>query len=115
MEAELSRADKALLEVFRKKGDLPEIVTTRNADGAVAPKGPLLRLGIQRKGHKGKTVTLVHGLKVLSVDERMALCSEIKTALGIGARFVEEVLELQGDQRQRAADWLANRGFRCTM
>ena len=112
MEAELSRADKALLEVFRKKGNVQEI-STHDISGAELPKGPLLKLGIQRKGHKGKTVTLVHGLKELSITERMELCSDIKSALGIGARFVEAILELQGDQRQRASDWLISRGFRC--
>lgn len=110
MEAELSRADKALLEEFRKKGTCQSI-TTPDSDGKTS--GPLLKLVIQRKGHRGKTVTLVHGLKESSMTERMQLCSEIKTALGIGARFVETVLELQGDQRQRAAEWLEGHGFRC--
>ncbi len=109
MEAELGKADKALLEEFRKNCDI-SLTWSGAASGG---KGPLLTLAMQRKGHGGKTVTNVTGLSGLEMQARMEICSDIKTALGIGARFVDSVLELQGDQRQRAAAWLEARGFRC--
>ena len=109
MEAGLGKDDKALLEEFRKNGDI-SLTWSGAGNGR---KGPLLTLAVQRKGHGGKTVTNVTGLSGLEMEARMELCSEIKAALGIGARFVDSVLELQGDQRQRAAAWLEARGFRC--
>lgn len=116
MEAGLSRADKAMLDAFKKAGAVPASIGSSKAkDEEETPSGPKLTLVVQRKGHKGKTVTLVHGLKDLSTEERMILCSEVKTALGIGARFVEAVLELQGDQRKRAADLLESKNFRCSI
>ena len=112
LESELSSADKALLGEFRKNGNLPESIGTDKKPEEPA-KGPVLKFVIQRKGHKGKTVTLVHGFKEMGTGDRMLLCSDVKTALGIGARFVEAVLELQGDQRTRAAAWFEAKNFQC--
>mgnify|MGYP001426139307 CR=1 FL=1 len=72
-----------------------------------------LTLAVERKGRGGKTVTIVRGLKGLDTAALMAINAEIKTALGIGARFTDAVLELQGDQRQRAAAWFENKNFSC--
>jgi len=108
----LSPADQALLKEFAAKGGgLPPGI---GRDGkVVVAKGPQVTLVIQKKGHKGRVVTLAHGLKELTFTEQMELCHAIKTALGIGARFVDGVLELQGDQRQRASEWLSARQYRC--
>ena len=109
----LSPADQALLKEFAAKGDgLPPGIG-RDGTAEAIPKGPLVTLVIQKKGHKGRVVTLAHGLKELTFTEQMELCHAIKTALGLGARFVDGVLELQGDQRQRASQWLSERQFRC--
>ncbi|MCQ2396883.1 MAG: hypothetical protein MJ106_04205 [Lentisphaeria bacterium] len=53
------------------------------------------------------------GLSDLELPEQMELCSRVKNALGIGARFLEGVLELQGDQVQRAKEWFAKENFTC--
>ncbi len=114
MEADLSKADKTLLAEFRAKGEVQSIGwasvgTSSTEKGA----GKLLKLAQQRKGHNGKTVTLVYGFKEFSLEERMLVCNKAKKELGIGARFVEDVLELQGDQRERATKWFEAHGFRC--
>lgn len=112
MEAELSRADKALLEKFRNSGDVQSIGWTGGTASTVKSSSKTLKFSIQRKGHNGKTVTNVHGLKEFSLEERMAICGNVKKELGIGARFVDDVLELQGDQRERASKWFEAHGFR---
>ena len=110
--AELSSEDLALLEAFG--GDKAVLVTgsSKKAEDMPMVKGRL-SFNIQRKGKGGKTVTLVHGLQELELLEQMALCSRVKNALGCGARFENGVLEIQGDQRQRAQDWFAKQGFKC--
>jgi translation initiation factor 1 len=69
------------------------------------PKGPKLSFAVERKGRGGKTVTLVRGLAELELARQMELCSRLRAALGVGGRFVDGILELQGDQRERAAKW----------
>ena len=63
----------------------------------------------ERKGHGGKTVTLVQGLPG-SLRETMA--DQMKKALGCGARVDGENVVLQGELVERAARWLAKHGAR---
>ena len=105
----LSEEDRKLLEAFGGAAGL----SVGHEDAPTQPKGPRVSFNIQRKGKGGKTVTLVHGLKDLELTEQMTLGSQIQKALGIGARFEDGVLQLQGDQRERAAEWFAKHGFRC--
>lgn len=103
----LSKEDLALLKAFG--GEI-----TVGKDRPTTPKSRgMLSFQIQRKGKGGKTVTNVLGLSDLELPEQMELCSRVKTALGIGARFLEGVLELQGDQIQRAREWFAKENFTC--
>ena len=75
-------------------------------------RGPAVSLSLQRKGKGGKTVTHIHGFDELDLVARMELAKDLGRALGTNARFREEAMELQGDQRERAAAWLSERGFR---
>lgn len=103
----LDRADQELLRAFAADG--PQ--TLEFQTGKVA-RGPLVTLAIQRKGKGGKTVTHLRGLLELDMGGRMELARDIGRGLGTNARFLDDLLELQGDQRERAAAWLAERGFR---
>lgn len=107
--AGLAPEDRELLQAFG--GDSADSLAFRTGTGK-APQGPLVSLAIQRKGKGGKTVTHVRGLAELPLAERMELSRDIGRNLGTNARFLDDLLELQGDQRDRATAWLAERGFR---
>lgn len=109
----LSDEDLALLKEF--SGGSITAVGKESAEPVNAARKNKGRLSfnIQRKGKGGKTVTNVRGLERLDIREQMELCSQAKSALGCGARFLEGVLEIQGDQRARAAQWLAKQGYDC--
>jgi translation initiation factor 1 (eIF-1/SUI1) len=102
----LDREDQELLKAFGGDGQVLRF------DAKGAAKGPMLSFGIQRKGKGGKTVTHIHGLADLGMMERMELARDLGRALGTNARFNEDVLEVQGDQRARAIEWFAGRGYR---
>ena len=61
----------------------------------------------ERKGHGGKTVTLVQGLPNSLRD---AVADKMKRALGCGARVDGEAVVLQGELVERACEWLAKNG-----
>jgi len=61
----------------------------------------------ERKGHGGKTATVVDG--VLPA-QRETLAGEMKKAFGCGARVEGESIVLQGDIADRACTWLEKRG-----
>jgi translation initiation factor 1 len=60
-----------------------------------------------RKGHGGKTVTVVTGAQPAARD---ALCTEMKRALGCGARVDGGDIVLQGDLVDRAIAFLGTKG-----
>ncbi|MBR6471818.1 MAG: translation initiation factor [Victivallales bacterium] len=106
--AALSKEDRKLLDAFGGQS------LSLGGDGTPGkPRGPHVSFNIQRKGKGGKTVTLVYGLQELELAEQMSMCSQIQKGLGTGARFEDGILQIQGDQRERAKEWFAKRGFRC--
>jgi translation initiation factor 1 len=65
----------------------------------------------ERKGHGGKTATIVTGLGLATRDlERLA--KALRRALGCGASVDGDRLVVQGDQALRVQAWLAAQGAR---
>lgn len=60
-----------------------------------------------RKGHGGKTVTVVNGIAPHTLD---GMCTEMKKALGVGARIEDGAVVLQGDLVDRAIAFLEKKG-----
>lgn len=60
-----------------------------------------------RKGHGGKTVTVVTGIAPHALE---SLCSEMKRALGCGARVEDGAVVLQGELVDRAVTFLEKKG-----
>lgn len=104
----LSKEDQELLAAFAGAGAF-----SVGHEAPEKPHGPRLSFNIQRKGKGGKTVTLVYGLQKLELAEQMTLGTQLQKALGVGAHFEEGVLQIQGDQRERARAWFAKHGFDC--
>ena len=72
-----------------------------------APARAVVRL--ERKGRRGKEVTVVEQL-ALSAEERLVWLSEMQRSLGCGGGDEEGALVLQGDQRRRVVAYLRERG-----
>lgn len=64
----------------------------------------------ERKGHGGKTVTVIDGAAIARVDDLAALAKTLRKALGAGARVEGGKLLVQGDQRDAACAWLTKQG-----
>lgn len=99
--AKLDPEDQKLLHAFSHDDNVGSAV-----------RGLTVKLSIERKGRGGKTVTVLRGLEEVDVLDQMEICRQLRTHLGTGGRFDEGVMELQGDQRKRAADWLQAQGYR---
>ena len=65
----------------------------------------------ERKGHGGKTVTVVDGL-ALPAAKTEALARAMRKALGCGSWVDEGRVVLQGDRADAAAVWLTRHGAR---
>lgn len=64
-------------------------------------RGGEVRILLDRKGRKGKTVTLVTGLRH-DPDTMKEIAHHLKEQCGTGGTVKEGNIELQGDQRKRA-------------
>ncbi|PIE54044.1 MAG: translation initiation factor [Dethiosulfovibrio peptidovorans] len=72
-------------------------------------RGQRAGLRIERKGRRGKTVTVVEAL-VLLPEALAQVARELRKALGCGSSVEDGAVVLQGDNRDRIASWLRARG-----
>ncbi len=75
-----------------------------------APPKAVVRM--ERAGRNGKEVTVIEQL-ALSAKERETWLKQLKGALGCGGSIEEEgALVIQGDHRERVAEWLKKQGVK---
>ena len=74
------------------------------------PRDGIVRLLRDRKGRGGKTVTLIAGLGG-SPSALAALASDLKRLCGTGGTLRGDVVEIQGDHRERLRAELERRGY----
>lgn len=79
-----------------------------------ASQGKPVVVRYERKGHGGKEMTRLERLELKPADLTKWL-KEAKQALGCGGVVDGDTILLQGDQRERAAAWLAKRNIRTTV
>ncbi|HEY65217.1 MAG TPA: translation initiation factor [Caldilineae bacterium] len=75
------------------------------------PSEQTVRIGIERKHRRGKTVTVISGLR-LPVAELRQLGKSLRRLCGAGGTVKKGVIEVQGDHRERIAQTLRERGYR---
>ncbi|MHB9022777.1 MAG: translation initiation factor [Armatimonadota bacterium] len=106
----------ALAELLQAKGFAPSSAPEpappapppNRQDAALAKQGKLV-LRREKKGRKGKTVTIVSGLTLPSRDLE-ELARTLRKALGCGSTIESGTLVLLGDITDRAARWLREHG-----
>jgi translation initiation factor 1 len=63
------------------------------------PQGDgIVRVSLDTKGRKGKGVTLIKGLPLISKDLKV-LAKELKQKCGVGGSVKDSTIEIQGDHR----------------
>ncbi len=70
-----------------------------------------VRVRLERKGRKGKTVSIITGVKSPEAGKR-GLLKHLKGKLGCGGAVKGADLEIQGDQRERLVALLNELGYR---
>lgn len=82
----------------------PDILATIEAGSVETEesfKPTPLTFRCEKKGRKGKTVTLLLGSETWPDEEREKLLKKLKTTLGTGAVYDPPEIVIQGDQRKR--------------
>ena len=101
-----SRAD----DLVYSTGPVKPVAEKSNSDAPVHSAMLIAMLRIERKGHGGKTVTLVE-MRGIAVQEVLNLAKELKAACGTGGTVRGQIVELQGDKRESVDKFLRNKGI----
>lgn len=75
------------------------------------PRDGVVRVMLDRKGRGGKAVTLVMGIPG-EVDEIAALGQALRKLCGAGGAVKDDVIEVQGDHRDRIIARLTTLGYK---
>ena len=73
------------------------------------PSDGIVRVSRETSGRRGKTVTVIRGLRP---GELQAVASDLKRLCGSGGAAKDGVVEIQGDQRARVVSRLESQGYR---
>jgi predicted translation initiation factor SUI1 len=86
-------------------------IATETAKKGIKTSAPVVRLGRETKGRRGKGVTTVSDLPL---DEAgvLELAAKLKQRCGTGGTVKEGRIEIQGDQRDRLTAVLEGMGYR---
>ena len=73
----------------------------------------LLKINIskQKKGKKGKTITLIKGLTIYNETKVKELLKKMKVFCGTGGALIGDDIQLQGDMVNKSIEFLRDEGF----
>jgi len=83
----------------------------RNVTQASAPSQQKVYIRLDRKGRGGKSVTLIEGLPISSVEKELLL-KQLKSRLGTGGAIKDSNLEIQGDHRDTIMAYLEGLNYK---
>ena len=107
------KAQKKMHDFADLRSILPDVIQIELAkmeieerkNGSHDGKGKIVRVTLDRKGRKGKTVTLVEGLQH-NPQTIQDIARILKEYCGAGGTVKGKTIEIQGDQRTKVADRL---------
>ena len=70
-----------------------------------------INISKQKKGKKGKTITLIKGLAIRNAIEVKGLLKKMKVFCGTGGTIIGEDIQLQGDMVNKSIEFLRKEGF----
>ena len=70
-----------------------------------------INISKQKKGKKGKTITLIKGLGIENEYQIKELLKKMKVFCGTGGTLIDNNIQLQGDMVIKAIDFLRKEGF----
>ena len=70
-----------------------------------------INISKQKKGKKGKTITLIKGLSIRNEIEVKELLKKMKVFCGTGGTLIGEDIQLQGDMVNKSIKFLRKEGF----
>ena len=93
------------------QGDLRKQSTDTKGMKSLPPREQTVYLHRDSKGRHGGSVTLVKNL-ILSPEDRKDLAKKLKGLCGSGGTVKDDVIEIQGEHREKIAAALVKMGYK---
>lgn len=81
------------------------------SDEAIPESDGFVRITLDRKGRKGKGMTILSGIP-LAEKELKVLAKELKQKCGVGGAVKNHTIEIQGDQRDLLEGLMQKKGYK---
>ena len=91
--------------------DNHENKTEETAEVNTFNKRSKINISKQKKGKKGKTITLIKGLGTEDEILLKELLKKIKVFCGTGGSLIDNDIQLQGDMVSKSIEFLSKEGF----
>ena len=92
-------------------GYIRPVVYLGDGEMGLFPGNNPVRVRLERKGRKGKSVSVIEGVLSPPLGKE-ALLKYLKSKLGTGGAVKGDDLEIQGDQRDRIVELLVELGYK---
>jgi translation initiation factor 1 len=96
--------------VYSTNADFDYETDRKEEEDTLAPEDQHLKVSIDRKKRKGKTVTLVQGF-VGKEEDLKELGRHLKSKCGVGGSVKEGEIILQGDWKEKVLKLLSDGGY----
>ena len=91
--------------------DNQEKISEKTSKADTFNKGSKISISKQKKGKKGKTITLIRGLGTQDEILLRELLKKIKVFCGTGGTLIDKNIQLQGDMVSKSIEFLRKEGF----
>ena len=91
--------------------DNQEIKSEKKASADTFNKRSKINISKQKKGKKGKTITLIGGLGTEDEILLKELLKKMKVFCGTGGTLIDSNIQLQGDMVSKSIEFLRKEGF----
>ena len=104
----------ASLDISFSQSEVDAFESQKKQEAASKPKFPggLVRVRLEKKGRGGKSVTVFYDFEKHQQGKLPELLKGLKKTIATGGKISDNGLELQGDQRKKAALWLIDQGYK---
>lgn len=89
--------------------DVGRIKPTENPKAKKPTSDSIIRISREKKGRGGKEVSIISGFN-LDASELKAMSKKLKQLCGTGGTVKDGVIEIQGDHRDKLADFIRKAG-----
>lgn len=111
MSSKSNKSQKSKKIAYQEFGNIDNSDALERTVPDLPPQQQNIRIQSTRSGKKGKTVTVITGFQH-NKETLTKLLKQLKNQCGSGGTLKEDVLEIQGDHRQKLLKILGDLGYK---